>query len=69
MPILEYRCNGCGHVTEILTALGEEPGADCEDCGSEDTEKLFSAFSAQVKQSAPAAKCDTCPSGGTCPMR
>ncbi len=69
MPIFEYRCNDCGHVTEFL----EMPGADgehtCEECGSEKTEKAFSAFSARMaptKQHPPG--CQSCAERGTCPM-
>lgn len=68
MPLTEYRCNDCGHVTEFLERAEAEGAHDCAECGSEDTEKLFSAFSAQVKQSAPASRCDTC-ADGSCPMR
>lgn len=69
MPLIEYRCAGCGHVTEVL----QRPGADdetpaCEECGAEDLEKLFSAFSARVAAPAPASRCETC-SDGTCPFR
>ena len=67
MPLIEYRCKDCDHVTELLTKMGDDPQAECEECGGE-TEKLFSAFTARVAPSAPAANCDACPNS-TCPMR
>jgi len=47
MPIYEYKCNACGDVTEILQGVGgnrEVP--KCENCGSEDVEKMWSSFAA-----------------------
>ncbi|MGI5835301.1 MAG: FmdB family zinc ribbon protein [Chloroflexota bacterium] len=35
MPIYEYRCADCGHVTSILVrTIGGEYTPKCEDCGS-----------------------------------
>ena len=68
MPLMEYRCRDCGRVTEFLEKADSEDGHECDECGGKDMEKLFSAFSAQVKQSAPASRCETCEQG-TCPMR
>jgi putative FmdB family regulatory protein len=47
MPIYEYQCYQCGHVTEALRRMSEatEPLA-CESCGSEQTERAHSVFAA-----------------------
>ncbi len=44
MPVFEYRCRDCGHVTEVLERSGDRGRPPCSKCGSQDTEKLFSAF-------------------------
>ena len=66
MPIFEYRCKKCGNVTEFLEKAGSRKPHPCDKCGSGDTEKAFSTFSAQV--AAPETNCATCPNS-TCPMR
>jgi putative FmdB family regulatory protein len=69
MPIFEYRCGQCGHVTEFLEKAGAKGEHACEQCGSTATEKVFSTFAAQSGQAA-APSCPrrgTCPSG-TCPL-
>lgn len=58
MPIFEYRCSDCNHVTSFLEKAGARGPHACEACGSRQTEKCFSVFSAQA--SAPGA-CRTCP--------
>lgn len=68
MPLLEYRCKDCGHVTEVLTGSGGNEKPACEECGGKDTEKVFSSFSARVAPSAAASRCESCPND-TCPMR
>jgi len=63
MPIFEYRCRECGHITAFLEkADGRHPHA-CEDCGSKDTEKVFSTFAAKSG----GASSSSCPTG-TCPL-
>jgi len=34
MPIYEYRCKNCGHVTAFLEKLGAKKRHPCEKCGS-----------------------------------
>ena len=69
MPIFEYRCKECGHLTEFLEASGAGGPHACEECGSKKTEKAISAFSARMAPAGqPAARCTTCESRGTCPM-
>ena len=69
MPLVEYRCTKCGHVTEVLARSGKDPAPVCEECGGKKVEKLFSAFSARVAVKEPPARCATCPSSESCPMR
>ena len=64
MPIFEYECKDCGHVTEFLEKRGTGRRHKCGKCGSLETQKVFSTFAAQ---SAPVSPCEGCPSG-TCPL-
>ena len=59
MPIFEYKCKDCGKLTEVLVNPGANPKPACEHCGSKKTEKRFSTFAPQAKES-PA------PAGGSC---
>lgn len=47
MPIYEYRCEKCGHVTEALRSMAaaDKPQA-CDGCGSSKTMRIHSVFSA-----------------------
>lgn len=68
MPIFEYVCAECGKITEVLVKSSNSPKPACEHCGSKKTEKKFSTFAAQVKESAPPPKpgCMSC-SNNACP--
>ncbi len=69
MPMFEYRCAECGHVTEFLETADARGTHACEECGSKKTEKAISAFSARMAPTAgPAPKCASCESRGSCPM-
>ncbi len=47
MPLFEYRCRQCGAKFEKLVfASPQDAPVQCEQCGSEITEKLFSTFAA-----------------------
>jgi len=63
MPIFEYRCSTCGHVTAFLEKAGARHPHVCEKCGSKDTEKVFSTFAAKSGKGSSAS----CPTG-TCPL-
>jgi len=68
MPIFEYRCKKCGHVTEFLEKPNDHRRHNCEECGSKDTEKAFSTFAAKVgTSSSSSCSTGTCPTG-TCPL-
>jgi len=65
MPIVEYRCKKCGHVTSFLQKWSNEETHTCEKCGSEDTERLLSSFA--VRSGGLSSDNSTCPTG-TCPL-
>jgi len=68
MPIYEYECKSCGHVTERLVgSLNEVEKPVCERCGSGRVERKFSTFGVGRSRSEPACpKRGSCTSG-TCP--
>ena len=69
MPIFEYRCKKCGHVSEVLVKGQRARRPRCEKCGSRKTEKVFSSFAVGISgPPGSSAKCSTCPDR-TCPMR
>lgn len=63
MPIFEYQCNKCGHVTSFLEKGSSRKAHACQKCGSKDTEKVFSTFAA--KSGASSSSSPSCPTG-TC---
>lgn len=65
MPIFEYRCRKCGHVTAVLERGGRRRKHRCEECGSAGTEKILSSFAARSGNSS--AGSSSCPTG-TCPL-
>ena len=69
MPLFEYECTDCGHVTTFLESAGKKTAHACESCGSKNTAKLFSTFAAHAAGAAPdrPEKCRSCTSG-SCPM-
>ncbi len=69
MPIFEYRCTDCGHVTEYLEAADAKGKHACESCGGRETEKEFSKFSARVAPDSPASPaCETCRNSDLCSL-
>lgn len=65
MPIYEYRCKKCGHVTPFLEKSGSTKAHTCEKCGARDTEKIFSTFATKSKDASSGSS--SCPTG-TCPL-
>lgn len=63
MPIFEYRCAKCGHVTAFLERADVRHAHPCEKCGSNETEKVFSTFATKSGK----ASSTSCPTG-TCPL-
>ena len=68
MPLVEYRCEDCGHVAEVLVRAAGKQKPACPECGSASTRKLISSFAARVAPGKPTGRCETC-SHDTCPMR
>ncbi len=59
MPLVEYTCLKCGRRFEKLQKSAEAQAAECPDCGSAETRKEISSFSAGG-----AAAAESCFSGG-----
>jgi putative FmdB family regulatory protein len=58
MPIYEYKCKDCHSTFTVLQSIwANRKGAKCPDCGSENTERQISRFSAGGGN-------DSCKSGG-----
>ncbi len=49
MPIYEYRCTECGHQTEVLQKISDEPLSDCPACGEPAMKKMVSAAAFRLK--------------------
>lgn len=43
MPIYEYTCQQCGHETELMHKMSEQPSAACGQCGSASLVRQVSA--------------------------
>ena len=65
MPIFEYRCTKCGHVSSFLEKLDTRQPHVCQKCGSKDTRKVFSTFAARSGTASSSGS--SCPTG-TCPL-
>ena len=65
MPIYEFQCQECGHVTSFLERYSNDAAHVCEKCGSKKTERLFSRFAAKSAQASQNG--GSCPTG-TCPL-
>lgn len=54
MPIYEYRCKGCGGISEIAVGISiHEDPLRCPKCGGSDLEKLMSTHNIAVKRYPP----------------
>ncbi|HET6924094.1 MAG TPA: zinc ribbon domain-containing protein [Anaeromyxobacteraceae bacterium] len=49
MPIYEYLCERCGHLTEVMQKVGDRRPATCPECGSKRLAKLVSRTAFQLK--------------------
>ena len=61
MPIFEYECEQCGHVTEVLERPGAKGPHTCEKCGAQEMTKLFSSFGLGAKPASGGSR----PAGGS----
>lgn len=66
MPIYEYECEQCRHVTESLRKMADaDAPLTCECCGSEKTRRAHSVFAAGGHAADPS--CGTCGSPNPAP--
>ena len=66
MPIYEYQCQKCGHVTEALRKMDEaDQPIPCEQCGATQTARDHSVFAA-ASTGTGEAKMPDLPMGGGC---
>ena len=49
MPIYEYQCTECGHQTEVLQKISDEPLKECPVCGKPAMKKMVSAAAFRLK--------------------
>lgn len=49
MPIYEYQCTECGHQTEVIQKISDEPLRDCPECGKSTMKKMVSAAAFRLK--------------------
>ena len=62
MPIYEYKCQKCGHITEQLRSMSTADDATaCEECQSKETQRVQSVFAAN--SGGGGAVPDCCPAG------
>ncbi|MBW1674464.1 MAG: zinc ribbon domain-containing protein [Deltaproteobacteria bacterium] len=50
MPIYEYKCSKCGHITEMWQKFSDRPLGECEICG-ESVKKIISQNTFHLKGS------------------
>ena len=67
MPLFDYRCEKCGHVTEFLESPVGKKVHHCEQCGSTRMKKMLSAFSVGGESRSSSAADSSCPTG-TCSL-
>ncbi len=48
MPLYEYKCQACSHVSEVIQRMSDPPLSTCDRCGGE-LKKLLSAPAFQFK--------------------
>ena len=49
MPIYEYQCTECGHQTEVLQKISDDPLTVCPECGKPTMKKMVSAAAFRLK--------------------
>ena len=66
MPLFEYECRACGHVTTFLEKAGTKETHACEACGATDMAKKLSTFAARANGDTSACDTGGCPTGTCC---
>jgi putative FmdB family regulatory protein len=66
MPIFEFKCKNCDHVFEefLFSSNTESATIVCPKCGSENADKLMSAFSSSGGSASLGAGAASCGSSG-----
>jgi putative FmdB family regulatory protein len=66
MPIFEFKCKNCDHVFEefLFSSNTESATIICPKCGSENADKLMSAFSSSGGSTSLGAGAASCGSSG-----
>jgi putative FmdB family regulatory protein len=67
MPLFDYECEKCGHVTEFLENAESKKVHRCEQCGSTRMKKMLSAFSVRAESGSSSGGSSPCPTG-TCSL-
>ena len=65
MPLFEYECSDCSHITEFLESRDSTAKHECEQCGSGDMHRIMSLFSAssEGRSLTSGSSCGSCSSG------
>lgn len=67
MPVYEYECSECEHVTEAIRRMDQaDTPIVCEKCGSEKTARMHSVFSAGASGNGGEGDPGAMPPGGSC---
>jgi putative FmdB family regulatory protein len=67
VPLYEYQCEKCGHISEFIEKPGSKKQHKCERCGHSPIRKIISTFSTGGSSNSDSKLAETCP-GGTCPI-
>lgn len=57
MPIYEYKCSKCNKEFERVVFASDEGETPCPECGSTQTDKVMSVFSASVASGNSSVSC------------
>ena len=70
MPIYEYECQKCNHVTDALRKMDDaDQQIDCEKCGSDQTHRAHSVCAVSTNEaSASVGPCGPCGNPSPPPM-
>ena len=68
MPLYEYQCNNCGHISEFIEKPGSKKQHKCQRCGHSPIRKIISTFSTGGSSDSDLNLGETCPTG-TCPIK
>ncbi|MFH0775782.1 MAG: zinc ribbon domain-containing protein [bacterium] len=62
MPIYEYKCKGCGVISEFLITSYHQEELVCQKCGGTELTKMLSAFSISgpSRRTTSSSSCTTC---------